>query len=315
MEALGSLLDGPRARDAFVMRAVMEPPWAVRVEDRAPLSVVAVVRGQAWVLPERGAGRLLRPGDVAVTRGPDPYVFADDPGTPPQVVIHPGQWSATPDGDELCEEMGLGVRTWGDRADGSAELVVGTYQHGSQVSRRLLGALPALLVLRREELGSALVDMLGQEAGRAEPGQEVVLDRLLDLLVVAVLRAWFARSKERTPGWYRAQGDPVVGPVLKLLHDDPARPWTVAELAERAGVSRAALARRFTGLVGEPPMAYLTGWRLALAADLLRESDATVGAVARRVGYGSPFALSTAFKRVYGVSPREYRGEAEPLAG
>lgn len=122
-----------------------------------------------------------------------------------------------------------------------------------------------------------------------------------------MLRAWFARPEGRAPGWYRAHGDPVVGPALRLLHDDPAHPWTVAALAGRAGVSRAALALRFTRLVGEPPMAYLTGLRLALAADLIRESDATLETVARQVGYGTAFALSTAFKREHGVSPQEYR--------
>ena len=106
------------------------------------------------------------------------------------------------------------------------------------------------------------------------------------------------------PAWYRANSDPVVGKALRMLHNNPAQPWTVAELAARAGVSRAALARRFTDVVGEPPMAYLTGWRLALAADLLRDPAATIGSVARQVGYGSPFALSAAFKRVRGVSPR-----------
>jgi AraC-like DNA-binding protein len=134
----------------------------------------------------------------------------------------------------------------------------------------------------------------------------------------------------RGPAWYRALADPVVGGLLRLLQDDPAHPWTVAALAAKArvsraalaakagvsraalaakaGVSRAALARRFTALVGEPPMTYLTGRRLALAADRLRDSEDTLDTVARRVGYGSAFALSTAFKRVYGVSPVEYRG-------
>ncbi|EPJ37414.1 putative AraC-like transcription regulator [Streptomyces afghaniensis 772] len=116
------------------------------------------------------------------------------------------------------------------------------------------------------------------------------------------------RPEAEAPAWYRALADPVVGGVLRLLQDNPAHPWTVAALAAKAGVSRAALARRFTALVGEPPMAYLTGWRLALAADRLRDSEDTLDAVARRVGYGSAFALSTAFKRVYGVSPVEYRG-------
>jgi AraC-like DNA-binding protein len=92
-----------------------------------------------------------------------------------------------------------------------------------------------------------------------------------------------------------------------MLHNNPAHPWTVAMLAAETGVSRAALARRFAELVGEPPMTYLASWRLALAADLLREPDATVGAVARQVGYGSSFALSTAFKRVRGISPQEHR--------
>ncbi len=98
-----------------------------------------------------------------------------------------------------------------------------------------------------------------------------------------------------------------------MLHHNPAHPWTVATLAAEIGISRAALARRFTELVGEPPMTFLTGWRLALAADLLREPGATIGSVARQVGYGSPFALSTAFKRVRGLSPRDHRARAAAL--
>ena len=149
--------------------------------------------------------------------------------------------------------------------------------------------------------------LLAEEIVKDDPGQEAVLDRLLDLLLIAVLRAWFAREDADAPGWYRAYSDPVVGRALRLIHDDPARPWTVAELAAEAGVSRAALARRFTELVGEPPMTFLTDWRLSLAADLLLEPDATIGSVAHQVGYSTPFALSTAFKRVRGISPRQYR--------
>ena len=154
-------------------------------------------------------------------------------------------------------------------------------------------------------LDSPLIPLLAAEIVKDEPGQEAVLDRLLDLLLIASLRAWFARPD--APGWYRAYSDPIVGPALRALHDDPAQPWTVAGLARIAGVSRAALARRFNDLVGEPPMSFLTGWRIALAADLLLEPGATVGSVAHQVGYGSPFALSTAFKRVRGVSPQRYK--------
>jgi AraC-like DNA-binding protein len=302
------LLDGPRARGAFLLRSVMNPPWSLRIQDRAPLTLLAMVRGQAWVVPDPDQPVRLRPGDVAIVRGPDPYAVADDPATPPQVVIHPGQRCTTPEGEDLTEAMGwLGVRTWGNSPDGSAMLLTGTYQLRGEISRRLLGALPTLLVLPDDAWDSPLIALLCDEIVKDHPGQEVVLDRLLDLLLIAVLRAWFSRSEARAPAWYRAHGDPVVGRALRLLHNNPAHPWTVARLAAETGVSRAALARRFNELVGEPPMTYLTGWRLALAADLLREPDATVGAVARQVGYGTPFALSTAFKRVRGISPQEHR--------
>jgi AraC-like DNA-binding protein len=307
VDALVGLLDGPRARGAFLLRSLMSPPWCLRVEDRAPLTVVAMVRGSAWLVPEWEAMVRLSPGDVAIVRGPDPYTVADAPGTPVQAVIHPGQRCTTPDGVELSQAMDLGVRTWGNDPDGSTVLLTGTYQLDGEVSRRLLDALPVLLVLPAGSVDSPFVPLLADEIVKDDPGQAAVLDRLLDLLLIAVLRTWFARPDAEPPGWYVALGDPVVGRALRMLHNNPARPWTVADLAAATGVSRAALARRFTELVGEPPMSFLTGWRLALAADLLREPDATVGSVARQVGYGSPYALSAAFKRVHGVSPKQHR--------
>lgn len=249
-------------------------------------------------------------GDIAITRGPDPYTFADDPATPPQAVIHPGERCATPDGEDLAQAMDQGVRTWGNSPEGTARMLVGTYRMRGEVSGRLLRVLPPLLVLPGDAWDSPLVGLLGEEVVMDRPGQEVVLDRLLDLVLIAALRAWFARPEGGAPAWYEAHGDPVVGRALRLLQHNVAYHWTVAELAARTGVSRATLARRFTELVGEPPMAHLTGWRLALAADLLHESDATVDAVARQVGYASPFALSAAFKRVHGISPQHYRGRA-----
>lgn len=312
MDALAGLLQGPRARGAFMIRACFDPPWAVRVEDRAPLTVMLLVRGDAWVTPEAGEPVRLRAGDLAIARGPDPYTCGDDPGTRPQVVILPGAECSYPDGRSLNGSMDLGVRTWGDRPDGSAVLLIGTYLWQGEVGGRLLDALPPLLTLTSGMWPSPLTPMLMEEIVRDEPGQEVVLDRLLDLLVITALRAWFARPEAAAPAWYRALGDPVVGRVLRLVQSDPAHPWTVAALAAKAGVSRAALARRFTGLVGEPVMTYLTGWRLALAADALRDTDDTLEAIARRVGYGSAFALSTAFKRVHGVSPQEHRGRPAP---
>jgi AraC-like DNA-binding protein len=307
VDTLAGLLDGPRARQAFLLRTVMDPPWSVRVQDEAPLSVVAVLTGTAWIVPDGGEPVRLAPGDVAVTRGPEPFTFADDPATPPQAVIHPGQRCTTPDGVELHQEMALGIRSWGNDAAGRDVQLIGTYQLDGEVGARLLNALPALVVVPGDELRSPLVDLLAAEMARDEPGQDAVLDRLLDLLLIATLRAWFSRRDVSAPGWYRANSDPVVGPALRMLQNNPAHPWTVASLAAEAGASRAALARRFTDLVGEPPMAYLTEWRLTLAADLLLEPGATVGAVAHQVGYGSPYALSTAFKRARGISPKQHR--------
>ncbi|MEU1240176.1 AraC family transcriptional regulator [Micromonospora parva] len=310
MDAVVSLLDGPRARGAFLLRSVLTPPWSIRIEDQAPLTLVAMVQGDAWVVPDEGASVQLSPGDLAIIRGPDPYAVADEPATAPQVVIHPGQICTTPDGQELPGMMELGVRTWGNNPDGPTTLLTGTYTMRGEVSQRLLSALPPLLVVPGDSWDSPLVPLLATEIVKDDPGQEAVLDRLLDLLLIAALREWFARPAANAPGWYKAHSDPIVGRALQMLHNKPAQPWTVASLAAEAGVSRAALARRFTALVGESPMSYLTEWRLALAADLLREPGATVGAVARHVGYGSSFALSTAFKRIRGVSPREHRRAA-----
>ena len=310
MDAVAGLLDGPRAREAFVLRSSMDPPWSLRIRDEAPLTVVAMVRGEAWIVPDEDPPVALRRGDVAIVRGPDHYTVADDPATPPQAVIHPGQRCTTIAGEELVDQWSLGIRTWGNAADGATVMLTGTYNFEGEVSQRLLRALPALIVLREDEWDCPVIPLLADEIVKDEPGQEAVLDRLLDLLLIAVLRAWFARPDGDAPGWYRASGDPVVGYALRLMHHNPAHPWTVAELARETGVSRAALARRFHELVGEPPVAFLTNWRIALAADLLLEPGATIGSVADQVGYGSPFALSTAFKRVRGISPKQHRAAA-----
>ena len=226
------------------------------------------------------------------------------------MIIHPGQRCETPDGAPLHQAMELGVRTWGNSPDGETVMLTGTYEFAGEISRRLLRALPPLLVLEAGQSDATLTALLAAEITKDEPGQEAVLDRMLDLLLISTLRAWFSRPEGQAPAWYRAQRDPIVGPALRMLQNNPAHPWSVASLAQATNVSRAALARRFNELVGEPPMTFLTGWRLDLAADLLCETDATISAVAAQVGYGSPFALSTAFKRVIGVSPQQYRAQA-----
>ncbi|WP_433522931.1 AraC family transcriptional regulator [Nocardia pseudovaccinii] len=312
MDALASLLEGPRARGAFVMCSLLDPPWSLRIQDRAPLTVVSMIRGTAWIMTDAAGSkpRQVSAGDIAIFRGPDPYTVADDPATAPQIFIDPGNITKTADGEILCETLSLGVRQWGTDADGATMMVTGTYESAGAASQRLLRALPPVIILQRGDFDTRLLDILVDEATKDEPAQGVVLDRLLDMVLIAALRAWFARND--APAWYHAYSDPLVGKALRLLQHNPAHGWTVASLAEAVGVSRAALARRFTDLVGEPPMAFLTEWRLALAADLLQESDATIESIARQVGYGSAFALSTAFKRHFGVSPRDHRQGGTP---
>ncbi len=175
----------------------MDPPWSLRIQDEAPLTLVAVVQGEASVLPDGSPAAWLHQGDVVILRGPDHYTVADDPATPPQAVIHPGQRCTTPDGKELTEMGLLGVRTWGNSPHGATVMLTGTYQLEGEVSQRLLRALPPLLVLPEGALESPLIPLLAEEIVKDEPGQEAVLDRLLDLLLIAVLRAWFARPRLR----------------------------------------------------------------------------------------------------------------------
>lgn len=305
MDVLADLLDGARARGAVFNQTIRDPPWGLRIDDGAPLAVATMLRGEAWITPDGGTPVRLRPRDVAIMRGPAPYTIADDPATPPQGLVRSGGRLTDLDGRPVASQPAIGVRTCGSPTlDGAALVVSGTYDVHGAVSERLLAALPPVLVADADDL---VVDLVVAEVNKDAPGQRVVLDRLLDLLFVTTLRNWFDRPESHPPAWYGAHGDAVVGTALRLLHAEPAHPWTVAELAGRTGVSRAAFARRFTAMVGQPPMAYLTEWRLTMAADLLREPDATVASVAGRVGYATAFALSVAFKRTRGISPSQHR--------
>ncbi|WP_245994598.1 AraC family transcriptional regulator [Nocardioides immobilis] len=308
MDGLEHLLSGPRARQAFLLRMVMEPPWSVRIEDDPALTLFAVLRGSAWVTGELGEPLELTEGDVAVVRGGPVYTVADHPGTAPQVTVEKGNRCVDLDGHLVAQRMSLGVRTWGNCHDGSTVMLLGTWEAETEAGRPLLAALPGLLARRRGEWDATLVDLLAVEVMREEPGQEVVLDRLLDLVLVSVVRSWLASEEQVTRGL--AHTDPVVGEALRLMHHRPEHGWTIASLSREVGVSRASLARRFGELVGEPPMTYLTHWRLSLAADLLAATDDAIEQVARQVGYGSGFALSAAFKRVRGVSPQQHRKAA-----
>jgi len=309
MDALAGFLDGPRARSAFLLRSVFRPPWCLRIEDGAPLTVIAIVSGRPWLISDDGTTAQLAAGDIAIVRGPTPYAVTHDPHCEPTVIIQPGQVCSTPQGEPLFDRYGLGVRTWGNDLAGGDVLLTGTYEREGEISRTMLDALPGIIVVHNDEWSTPLIGLLAEEIRNDPPGQQAVLDRLLDLLVIAVLRHWCTRPDAEPPRWYRAQADPLVGHALRVIHDDPAHPWTVGGLATEVGLSRAAFAKRFTAVVGEAPMTYLTGWRMSLAADILAETGTTVTQTAARVGYANPFTFSTAFKRHHGRGPREYRNE------
>jgi AraC-like DNA-binding protein len=306
VDPLSALLDAPRARDAFVLRVSMARPWAIRVQDEAALTVVAMARGSSvW---QRGDETFpLGTGDVVLLTGTTPYVVGDEAGRAPFAIIQPGNVPETPDRRPLSVPLSQGVRTWGNSPDGPDAMLVGNYGEVGEAGRRLLSVLPPTVVLRASEWRSPLVPLLLDELDHEGVGQASLLDRLLDALVVSAVRQWAVSRGDAAPAWLDAAPDPVVADALTLLHDRPGDPWSLVTLARAVGVSRAALARRFRERVGESPIAYLTGWRMALAADRLRGGTETVARIAAEVGYPSPFSFSAAFKRVYGLSPSAYR--------
>ena len=306
MDTLTHLLSGPRAQRAFALRVVMDPPWSIDVQDRAPLTLIAMLSGEACLITER-ARVALTPGDIAIVRGPEPYRLADDPERAGLVVIHPGQVCTTPGGDHVSISMAQGVRTWGNSPTGATTMLIGTYESDAQIGSVVAAALPEVAVIPAGHVDEALLRLLRDEISVDAPGQGGAVDRLLDVVLVHALRGWARDNSESASGWLAAGRDALVSDALRFLHDSPGLPWTIESLARELSVSRATLAHRFRASVGEPPMAYLTSWRMLLAAELLSDPHRTTADIAHQVGYGSPFALSTAFKRHHGVSPTDYR--------
>ena len=323
MDVVASLLEGPRACDAFVIRTRMAPPWALRIEDRAALTVVVVLDGACRLVhTSLAAPEILRAGDLLVVRGPEPYVIGDIQGSPPRIRILPGNRPVRMSGEEIGPSLNLGVRTWGasEAVDDGAttRLLTGIYEDVGEASRRLLDAIDTVVIRRGASQASAYVSLLAAESLSEAPGQSVVLDRLLDLVLVDTVRDHFAAHPDRAPAWYSALADELIGAALRAIHADPAAPWAVAELASGVGLSRAAFSRRFRAAVGEAPMAYVKRWRLTLAADHLTDPDLPVGTIAALIGYRSPFTFSAAFKNHFGVSPTDYRaglGVADGASG
>lgn len=300
MDTLADLLDRARARGGAFGRIVLAPPWGVTFQTSLPLAVHAVLGGEAWVSVDDSSVRLLA-GDVALVRGPG----ASHLGSREQsrlVVL-----------DHAIERFGTPRREIVFPGERTAELVCGAYSFSGDLCSALLDTLPPIVHLQAGADTVALrslLALLADELGHQQPGQQVVLDRFLDLILVHALRSYYARPDSTPPRWYLALDDGPVGAALRAIHQRPAHNWTVASLAAVAGLSRAAFARRFAELVDEPPLTYLTSWRMKLARERLHDPHTTLAQIATEVGYGNEYAFSAAFKRHTGHPPGRWRRQA-----
>lgn len=300
MEPLTELLSRTQVRGAVFAHVVAAGSWGIHIDDGAPLGFHAVLAGEAWLSPSSGKPRRLVEGDVALLPEPGTFALTSEPQIA-SVSLEDARRQWQKDGHRI-EIPGEGAQ---------ASLLCGGYRFEGDLFRRLLAGLPRVIHLRGSLAGSeglrSCLQLVTRELQEHAVGEQVVLDRLLDIILIFSLRALRSTRVAPTVAWFQALGDAEVGRALLLMHDQPEHAWTVDELAEQVGISRATLAKRFKATVGVPPLSYLTGWRLQVAADLLRTSTMTVAAVARRSGYTSESAFSLAFKRKFGSAPGTFR--------
>ncbi|MFD8418727.1 AraC family transcriptional regulator [Streptomyces sp. NPDC059466] len=272
--------------------------WAIRFDAPSGVKFNAVRRGHCLLELEGVDDPLaLEEGDCYLLTQPRRFTLRSDPEA---VAVDAGRVFASSVG---------GVARAGDGDD--VLLVGGRFSFGDRARTLLLEGLPPVIHVpagtpQAETLQWALAQ-IDRELRDGPLGSNLVAEHLAVVMLVHVLRLHLTREPGAVSGWLAGLGDPVVASALAFLHGRPEHPWTVAELAGACAVSRSTLAARFKGTVGRGPLDYLTRWRVELASRHLRRGTDTVSVIARTVGYGSESALSTAFKRVNGVSPRDYR--------
>jgi AraC-like DNA-binding protein len=304
-DLVGEAIMAMRTGRPQVARALLHAPWGLRFPAAGAVGVQVILKGSAWLIgPGDGPPVELGAGDVALIRRHAPHAIADDPATPLwdadyDAHVPADHWPA--DGSALAASSGGTV------------LLCGTYDLEGARAHPLFADLPDVVHLpARIGVGSplrAVIDLIGSELDRNLPGTSAATPALLDLLLLYAVRAWF-EAPQAPSGWARASRDPGLNTALRLIHEQPEHAWTVAELAARCALSRAAFARRFSELTGRPPLAYLTWWRMCLAGRLLRAGEEPLSVIAARVGYGNEYAFSKAFRRELGQSPGRYRASA-----
>ena len=308
MDVLGDVLAAMRAGRPYAGRTRCWEPWGVRFPAGDSACCHIVLQGACCLIPPEGAPIALDVGDVLFTAPGHGHVLADRPGSP-LVDFRPSR-----DDRSLITELNI------PGPGPATEMLCVCYSFDRIRPHPLLADLPPVIHLPAR-VGShaalrATVDLIGDELRRPRVGTEAILAPLVDMLLMYVLRVWIdEQSGHATTGWAAALTDTAVATALHHIHQRPEHPWTVEELATRSGVSRATFAKRFTTVVGQPPLAYLTWWRMTTAAQLLRGTDALLPVVAERSGYSSEFAFAKAFKREYGIPPGRYRRQPPSFTG
>ncbi|GIG85984.1 AraC family transcriptional regulator [Plantactinospora endophytica] len=311
MDVLSDVVAVMRTGRPRSARLAWHAPWAQEfgpVPGSAGFQVI--LGGPCWLVRPETEPVPLAAGDVLFLPHGRGHILADSPSTRPTAP------ACDPADARPLARYAVDTVDPPDTLEGAPGVTVtlcGAYELDPARTHPLLDDLPELIHLpahlgRYPGLRST-VDLLAAELAVPRLGTDAIVPALLDTLLLFILRAWFegAPATGTGTGWAAALRDPVTNTALRAIHREPARQWTVATLAAEAGLSRAPFARRFAALLGQPPLAYLTWWRMTTAARLLRESDASLAAVARQVGYASEFAFGAAFKRRYGVAPGRYR--------
>jgi AraC-like DNA-binding protein len=292
MDVLADVFRTLRVGGVIYARGEFTPPWGMKFDTSTKAGFHAVIRGTCWLRTET-RNLELHEGDVALLPHGWRHVLADSRTRP-----------ALPYRETIARQRAA------LRAGSSTLVICGAYGLAPQEPSSLFRQLPPIVHISAAAAGGEVADVvqrIAHEASGQQLGSEAATSRLVDLLLIYVLRAWLTTEHEATHGWLTALRDPAVAKALASLHENVARSWDLGQLARQAGVSRATLTRRFAALVGVAPLTYLTGWRMTVAARLLRETDDSMASVAASIGYESEFAFSRAFKRVRGISPASYR--------
>lgn len=302
-DVLSEVLTLIRLRGELVYTAFLGAPWGLRFQ-AGPAHFHFVETGEAWVIPAGEQPVRVKQGDLVLLPLGKGHVITDSPSSPVEAIEAIAA--------EHFNRDDLVLRHGGDGA--VAQLVGGFFSFEGSPLPAVMSALPPLIHIPRGDAGAppwlaAISRFLVAEAQEPNPGSSLMISRLIDLLVIRTLRSWAASQATRM-GWLGGLGEERIGRALSAMHADPFHRWTVQSLAEIARMSRSIFAERFTAAVGEPPLRYLSRWRLTIAADLLRSGGLKVTEAAYRSGYASDAAFSRAFKAHFGYAPSEARSQS-----